>query len=340
MSLINQMLKDLETRKVENQQSQSSLEEATLPTLEGEDLFESRRGWIKSGIGVLFFVSLAVGFWQFYGKEWMHSQNKTVLQAITQPLPLPEKGSREILPPPVQAISPSEPIGLEDKDLQEAVEALEAPEPVVQTKHTQKKSVIKTHPRISKEDESEQAYQLGLQFANRSQDEAAKEQFLKSLSAWKHHHSAREALVTLQIKRGFLEQARESVEEGRMLAPSYLPFVKLLARIYVLKKQNLEALELLKQHAPPKTQDLEYYAFMAAIHSELMQFSDAVSLYQTILEVRPEHSNWRMGLARALEKEGRKEAALSAYQMALKGENLNASAVLYVKGRIQVLKEE
>lgn len=361
MSLINQMLKDLESRRVEREPD-AALEGTILASPPEEKDFSLWKIWAKRLLALLLMISLAVLLWQFFLKKWLSEAPNPItyiqqfIKSKTEP-----KEPIVITPPAL----PAEEEPLDNKALEDAIETVpEAPisleptigppleeeqsveeelveNPVVEPpKPAPAKKVLKVQPVISSEEESEQAYSQGLQLAERQQYSAAVKELSKSLSLWSSNHRAREALVSLQIKRGFNEQAKQLLEQGLQINPSYLAYIKLKARLYLMEKNTSQAIDILEKNKNLVGQDLEYQAFMAATYQQAGQHDQAANLYHTVLEMKPQASNWRMGLGISLEALGKRQEALEAYSQALNAGGLNPAALQYVRERIRALKEE
>jgi cell division septation protein DedD len=117
-----------------------------------------------------------------------------------------------------------------------------------------------------------------------------------------------------------------------------------LARIMVESNRTEEGLKVLQgavHGRSPATlvgDDPNLAAFLAALYQRQEEHGQAVELYQTLLSRHPDRGIWRMGLAISLEKMGKTQQALDAYQESLTGADLSAKLRGFVQTRLDHLK--
>ena len=91
----------------------------------------------------------------------------------------------------------------------------------------------------------------------------------------------------------------------------------MLARVVLASGNKAQALQTLSELEPMVSRNLDYYATRAALAQELEQPAVAARSYQQLVVVQPGEARWWLGLAIAMDKQGRALAALDAYRKAL-----------------------
>jgi len=140
-----------------------------------------------------------------------------------------------------------------------------------------------------------------------------------------------------------LWQNRNEVEAENYLRqalrenPDALPLVLLEARIRVDKNQIKTALHLLEKHAPSINIHPEYYAFLAALYQRSNQAHMAASLYQQLIELQPHNGIWWIGLGISLNAVGRQADALQAFHRAEQEDGLTPTLKAYVEEQIHAV---
>lgn len=116
--------------------------------------------------------------------------------------------------------------------------------------------------------------------------------------------------------------------------PNKFEFVLLQARIEFDEGKTKKAIALLEQYSPNLAEYPEYYAFLSALYQRNDQASLAVKLYQQLLELNPEKSIWWLGLATSLELLGKHNEAIVAYQQAYQTNGLTPVLKAFVETKI------
>ncbi|MBF0402218.1 MAG: SPOR domain-containing protein, partial [Magnetococcales bacterium] len=117
-----------------------------------------------------------------------------------------------------------------------------------------------------------------------------------------------------------------------------------LARILVESHRGKEGLQVLqaavqgRSAAVVAAEDPNLAAFLAALYQRQESHEQAVAYYQNLLQQHPDKGIWRMGMAISLEKLGKSQQALEAYQGALADESLSAKLRGFVQTRVDQLK--
>lgn len=149
---------------------------------------------------------------------------------------------------------------------------------------------------------------------------------------------AREYLAMTYLSLGQVKKANELIEASLKLNPEYAGLIMLKARILVENKQNDTALSLLLKHQPSMVKEPDYYALMAALLERKGELKKAGSLYQTLIQIEPENSQYWLGYAIALERNQMNQQAIHAYQHLAKFYDAPMEIRAYAEERVHQLQ--
>ncbi len=366
MSLINQMLKDLERR----QASPVNPPGTRLPTGGAPSKRFSRARGLFLVAGV--FVAVALGWWGIVAfresrsvaevpirvTEEIPARNKVPVRDTAQePAPEPETPTASaIVEEPAAVERPSsqsvvEPTPVEQPAVsvvppataaKDTVKAAPKPEPTPKTvtRPASSAGTLKKTPRpLSPEEKSRVALAKGEDALKNGQVAGAEAAFREALRMMPGSKEAREALAGLLLASGRISEAVPLYREGLDLAPDYAPFRKGYARILVDQGEVRTAAAVLEAAPLPSVDaDPEYHLLLAAVFQRLGRYAEAAEAYGRVLQIQPGNGLTWMGMAIALESDGRPREALDAYRQSLARGNLRSDLVAYVQGRIAALE--
>lgn len=142
---------------------------------------------------------------------------------------------------------------------------------------------------------------------------------------------ARQLLAQQLVAHQRLEEAASVLAEGLAQQPRQTDWAISLARVQVEKNDWNAAGRTLEQHAEYATTHADYQGFHAHVHYRLGHYAKAAVLYQNASRLAPGEGRWWFGLAAALEADGRAGEAREAYRQALAtgrlSEELSAQAM-------------
>ena len=170
---------------------------------------------------------------------------------------------------------------------------------------------------LSPQQEAALERRKGLQAISKGQLDVARDAFAQVLANDPLDHEIRERLAGLFYGEGRLPEAQQVLADGIRLAPAQANFRLMLARVTLASGNKAQALQTLSELEPMVSRNLDYYATRAAVAQELEQPAVAARSYQQLVVVQPSEARWWLGLAIAMDKQGRSLAALDAYRKAL-----------------------
>lgn len=171
------------------------------------------------------------------------------------------------------------------------------------------------HP-LTAEEQAENKYREGVKSVRQLRLEDAEQQLRAALALDPKHVHARETLAALLVEHGRWLEAQAVLEEGLRLLPNQASFGFLLARLYVQQGKDAAGLQLLERLEPHAGGEPEYLAFMAALYQRTGRHADAIRYFKQVTAARPTEGRWWAGLGISLEAEGDRENARAAYERA------------------------
>jgi MSHA biogenesis protein MshN len=360
MSLINDMLRDLEARRATDPRVPAGL-------LPGKDSHAAAGGTHRAlfiSLAVIVFLLILAVAWLAWQREYAPQPMATVAPATGLPTPavMPPTVPSTTAPPvhsapaPVATVTQSSP-AVELPQLADQLRAQEAaradhqrPPPVAESRQSkpapagtataeagQPLTVEKTVRPPTVQQQAEGEYQRGVR-ALRSGDHATAESaFRNALRLDNEHLVARETLAAILLGGGRLIEGGEVLEQGRTFFARNPTLALLLARLRVEQGQTGDAISILEQSLHAATGRADYLAFLAALYQRERRHDESIESYGRALALQPQQASWWVGMAISLENAGRLDDAVKAYKQAADGV-LPPQLHEHVRNRLQVLK--
>lgn len=354
MSLINQMLKDLEHRRSQDVEGGGA---AIMPGIKQYSVARRRRSpWIIVLSSVSAVLVLVIS-WLL----WDKMSQPEVIAASEEPVSVNQvqepsivktttvKSEPVVVKTPVTQKSPGNKTSPESAPV---VKKVSKPEPVV------KKKVVKT---INADDaevdtapagtvkkitrslepgqQAEVYYKKGHSLLSRGQSIAGEQSLRKALATYPKHIKAREILAGLYIKTGRVVEASELLEQGVIHNPGHSLFAMLQARLFVQQNRLQAAIHVLENNAPDVAANLDYHALMAVAYQKQGLHEKTVNKYQQVLSAKPTAGVWWVGMAISLESLGKQQQAADAYNKARKTGTLTVDLLRYTDSRLALLRD-
>jgi len=349
MSLINQVLKDLEHRR----EHPTSSGDGSILTMPRYTVARGSSSFILYVFAVvLLILSLLIGF--LVWDRVVGDSGPLVMRVGDTPPPAPTVTFR---PADAEPASPSAAPPAKD-----AIVGLVSPAPVNHAPVVNK-TVKKEKPVVQEADEREpidmassgtiekqrrpltqkqltdQAFQKAYAALRKGQVTQAEEFFRTALTGSPGHVKSREMLAGIYIKGGRYVEAGELLKRGTVLNPAYSLFRKLYARVLLEQDALEQAVLVLEAKLPQLSEDLDYYALLAALYQRQGRHENAVAVYQNMLKQNSMVGIWWIGMGISLEKLDDNNAARQAYKKARASGTLAAQMVQYTDNRLAALKE-
>lgn len=353
MSLINQMLRDLEQR---NQQTPSIKPAQSLDIqISSIQHRPFRLGWWW----VIGLLPITVAGWLFWQSQ--QTQRPATVSATPAPTVSIVKPAIQIQPPATVAAKPEQIQALTRETT--TAEPVTANIPKPQAKNTveaQKQilsptipmlatiaaaqanikpsgSAAKTVKPVVTSSPEQQAEKLFRQIKSNMSRLMRRESLQEVLQLNPRHLAARQKLLRILVEEHANLELKQFLDESLGWFPDNLGFITTLAHYHLQQKNFADAIATLERVDSFRIDDTHYLSLLAAIYQQQQQFTQALPVYQKLTQVQPEKAeNW-LGLGICSDKLQQNQSALNAYQEALAKNTLNSAVVDYINQRLSAL---
>lgn len=370
MSVINQMLQDLDRRRA------SLVERDVIPhnvrVLPHVDK-RTRTIWIAAGTSAA--IALGTFTWYFmrHAAQPRHAdlfdaqvaaipavrleppkprvEEAAPVSAARAPLPTSAVVARETATTPVtQAPPPLEAAPARTEPAVEAAPAepprVKAPPPPPPARAIERRAepaqapaqIEKRAPQLTPRDIAENEYRDGANLLNQGRAAEAQQKFRNALQQQPSHIGARQALLGLMLQSKKMVEAEQLLQDALQLDANQAGFAMMLARLQVDRGEMSGAVETLRRTAPSAAENPDYLAFLAALLQRQGRHADAVDHYNAALALAPRSGVWLMGLGISLQALNRSAEARDAYRRALATNALNPELQAFVSERLRQLQ--
>lgn len=366
MSVINQMLKDLDQRQAHEQNVQSAVPVNVTNHSPKKLIFI-----VVAIVLVLNVVGLL--FWQLY-TENKHLKTISEQSNIAKAKPLVEQIDSSIKTQKTsdnasqliaQVNQPTQTSVEETITEQKASSGLDTPKIITQSvsntvnekNTTGKKREVKLaekaieQPPIEVVKVAEPAPQLSISRKQLSPQQLAEKKYTQAQQAFDgnetakaeklfedillltpNHIAARKKLAALWFARQDFQPAHNLLSQGISLMPNEYEFRLMKARIYLKQGQNEAAIKSLMPLE--STQNIEYQRLLATTAQQTKQFDLSVKAYKTLTKLQTEQGRWWLGLGVAHDSLGDFNSAKAAYKLAMTKVGLSQNAQQFVRQRL------
>lgn len=358
MSVINQMLVDLERRRASGEE-RNRIPDHVRVLPEDAQAVRQRPIWITAvALGA---ALIAAGAWW-----WLAGRSTATLP--------PGPPATVVEPAPARALAPEPALALEPRDTEFIARRLtldlaQAPEPVTPAPAAQRDTPIDTAriiarrpappepqpgivadkpraplPVVKKAAEAspvpveidkqvrqptarqraDAEYSKGAVALHRGQAAEARVAFEAALQIDPMHHGSRQALVGVLLDARQPALAVRVLQEGLQLAPAQQGFAMTLARLQMESGELDAGVQTLARSMEYPGISPDYIAFYAGLLQRQQKHAEAAAQFQRALGQRGNVGVWLLGLGVSLEALGRGPEAQEAYRLAKASGNLSA----------------
>ena len=356
MSLVNRMLRDLDTRQA------IGAAPADMPPGQVRAVPRSaaRHEWFWRIVAALLLVSVAWVVWVTYQlrprpalatplalSAAEEAKHRPALSTPEQPEATPPAQPE---PQPQVAAVPQPPAPLEFLKLAQLIETPIPDHPATNPKSTPPRpatgpvsltppaSLSKRNRPRTADGDAESLFREGVGMLNQGRVTEAQQDFAAALKRYPAHEAARQALVSILIDRGQLDDARRLLEEGLALNPAQAHFAAVLARIHVEQRNYTAAADVLNAAREAGRNDADYQLLLGAVLQRLGRHAEAADALHNAVELKKQPAATWVALGVSLEAAGRKAQAVEAYRRSLLAGASNQDTRSYAETRIRALR--
>ena len=150
-----------------------------------------------------------------------------------------------------------------------------------------------------------------------------------------NQQQARKKLAALWFGRKSFNDAINLLSQGIILAPENSEFRSMQAHVYLQQSNLIQAYNTLKplENLPQQ----EYQLLIVNISQQLENYTAAIKAYNILLKLQPKNSRWHLGLAIIYDQNSQFVLAVNEYELALEQRQLSQDSSRFAKQRIQAL---
>ena len=152
-----------------------------------------------------------------------------------------------------------------------------------------------------------------------------------------NHKQARKKLAALWFGRQAYQQAVNLLSQGIALDNQDSELRLMKARIHLKQGQHEAVYNTLKPLSSIEQE--EYQLMLANIAQKIEQYPSAINAYQILIKMQPYSGRWHLGLAIVYDKTSQFPLAVNEYELALSKADLSASSAKFAQQRKQALGE-
>ncbi len=205
------------------------------------------------------------------------------------------------------------------------------------TKPPQPNRMSVTRRQLSASELAQQKLALAEKALAAKQVEKAEKLFEDVLIITPNDSQTRKRLAALWFGRQAYQDAQNLLSQGIALNSKDASLRELKARIHLKQGQVTAAINTLKPLA--NHQDEQYQIMLANTAQQAQQNEIAIGAYQRLITMQPDLGRWQLGLAVLYDKTSQFTLARHAYQKALTKNDLSLSSEKFVKQRMQAIEQ-
>jgi len=342
MSLLNQMLRDIEHNKA-----------TAVPSFSQENSVHVSPSAIKKNVNKTLIIGALISSIAVFFAYLTLFKEKQPATIVSHPLAIP--ALKTVPKQTVNSLKPlakikSAPIG-DKPELPKVISSPIKPKPTLIAKPLKEKPSSRPslnvptviNPQSTKNSikaaplsTAQQANILYQQASNTNNPQHAIRLLNQSIKLSPKQSNARLLLTRLLINADKKQSAIELLDESLIIFPQNTAFIMTRAQLYLQEKKTESALQLLTQ-ITTSSKNEAYLALLAAAYQQNKSYPQASEHYQTLVKLNANKAEYWLGLALAQDALNQKEAAYNAYQNALKLHSLNSAINDYIQQRLQQL---
>ena len=335
MSLLNQVLQDLEKRNIETENTSDTFKFNNIKAVS----IATNKYSVSLLSLLLICIVLALFAYQYFQPPSSTITPRPIQQPIkkiddnikTKALPKTKQQSQattsKITPKQTTQKKPSQPLIAQKVKTEKITSKTQTSKP--------KEKTIATPPILSSKQKAARLY-IDVKNQPHSIEKVNTLQQIISLNI--HHIKARLLLSNTLLQLGLSQQASTLLDQSLILFPQNLQLINLRSQLFLQNKQVKDALVLLQQIDANYINNEIYLSLLAAAYQQDKQHTNSLQIYQRLLNIDSENAKYWLGLAIAQDNMRQNQQAISAYQQALNKNTLQSTIVSYINQRISALK--
>lgn len=181
-------------------------------------------------------------------------------------------------------------------------------------------------------------YQRALELIEQEKIELATTKLMSLIDADPTFIKAYPCLAGLYLQQGQLDRVEALVLKAQQHFPHAVVVTQLRAQLLIEQGQYQTAVKLLKKTSPSIQHYPDYYTLLAIAYEKIGEFFQAGEIYRELVSIAPEKGAYWLGLGIAYEATQRLNQAVSAYQQAIHSFDITPMLAAYAKERVVALQ--
>lgn len=357
MSVINQMLRDLDARAA-SERERAGLPARLRPLPPASAAKRNGKRLALFAIGLALSVVTAMAFFRFAADEKKEPRqampnavsplSAALLPPVVVASPLPPSAERSdsvsggdqesmrlALSLDVKTVSPMPAVAASQEKKEEPLEGRQDAALPPRSSHEERGSLVSSPPQhavaqrslpsqvavVPKEGlaqkEADARYRQGMAALYRGERETAERHLLLAIERDPQAAAARQALLAVLIDARRFAEARALAEEGLRLQPQRAEWALIAARLQYEAGERQTAQATLERHAAYAERIADYQGFLAFLLDAAGRRQEAAERYRRAASLKPGEGRWWYGLGVTLESLGDRDGAREAFRQAL-----------------------
>lgn len=196
-------------------------------------------------------------------------------------------------------------------------------------------SIEKSSPSGAVGESADAEYRRAQNILNQGRTSEALDALRMALKLNAMHVAARQLLLKLLIENRRFDEADVVLREGLAQHPEQIAWAMSLARLQLDRGDLVSAGKTLEHSLPAAGGSADYQGFAGHLLQRQGRTKEAVDCYQAATRLAPLEGRWWLGLGLALEAEGRAAQAREAFSNAKASASLSADLQAYVEQKLR-----
>lgn len=202
-------------------------------------------------------------------------------------------------------------------------------------KSDKKPMIERTDSIGSPRERAESEYRKAIAAVNQGRMAEALDDLRNALRQDGLHVASRQLLVRLLLESRQPEEAAKVLQDGLQGQPAQIGWAMSLARLQVDRGELTEAWQTLDFSSPAAGNNADYQGFMAHVLQRLGRNRDAAKHYQVATRLSPNDGRWWLGLGLALEGNGQSSEAREMFLRARQSGNLSPQLIALIEQKLR-----
>ncbi len=191
----------------------------------------------------------------------------------------------------------------------------------------------------SPQQRSDNLYRQAIALLQQSRTADAQQALRQAVAEYEGNQSARQLLAASLIDAGRHSEATALLQQGLLLTPGHSGFSMLLARLQVADGNTTQALSTLEGGLADAGDSGEYHAFFATLLQGQGKHAEAITHYITALRSNPSAPSWLIGAGISLAADNKLNDAVEAFQRALDVGGLSPELTRFADAQVQQIRQ-